>query len=59
MFKYALDKLLSTIANKLGDVSKTGKAIKDKEPPSIISKHAKDEGLNDFSDILKLATEAE
>jgi len=57
MFKYALDKLLSTIADKLGDASKTGKAVKDKESLPIIAQRAKEEGLNDFFDILRLATE--
>ncbi|MBT3923931.1 MAG: CBS domain-containing protein [Nitrospina sp.] len=58
-FKYAVDKLLSSIADKLGDSSKTGKAIKDKEPLPTISQYAIDEGLNDFSYILRLATETE
>ncbi len=57
MFKYALEKLLSTLADELGDASKTGKAIKDKEPLPTIAQRAKEEGLNDFFDILRLATE--
>jgi signal-transduction protein with cAMP-binding, CBS, and nucleotidyltransferase domain len=57
-FKNALDKLLSTIADKLGDASKTGKAIKAKEPLPIIAQFATEEGLNDLSCILRLATEA-
>ena len=37
MFKYALDKLLSGMSDKLGSSSKTGKAIKEGEPLSIIA----------------------
>ncbi len=58
-FKYALDKLLSGMADKLGNSSKTERAIRDKEPLAIIAQQPKEEGLNDFFDILKLATEAE
>ena len=57
-FRNALDKLLSTIADKLGDASKTGKAIKAKEPLPTIAQFATEEGLNDLSCILRLATEA-
>jgi len=55
MFKYALDKLLSGMADKLGDKSKTEKAIRNKEPLAIIAQQAKEEGLNDFFDILNIA----
>jgi len=47
------------MADKLGDESKTTKAIRDKEALSLIMLHAIGEGLNDFADILKLFTEKE
>ena len=58
-FNYALDKLLSGMADKLGDSSKTERAIRDKEPLTIIAQRAKEEGLNDFFEILKLSTDIE
>ena len=54
-FKYALDKLLSGMADKLGDSSKTERAIRNKEPLAQFAQQAKEEGLNDFLDILKLS----
>mgnify|MGYP001989995864 CR=1 FL=1 len=56
MFNYAMEKLLDGMANKLGDESETGKAIKNEEPLLTITQHAIDEGLKDFADILKLST---
>ncbi len=57
-FKYALDKLLSGMADKLGDSSKTERAIRNKEPLAQIAQQAKEEGLNDFFDILKVSIDA-
>lgn len=57
MFKQAFDKLLFCMSDKLGDRSKTGKAIKEKQPLSIIIKVAKEEGLNDFAEIMKLSND--
>ena len=56
MFKYALDKLLSGMSDKLGSSSKTEKAIKEGEPISIIAQYAIDEGLNELAESLKLST---
>ena len=53
-----LDKLLSGMADKLGDSSKTERAIRNKEPLAQIAQQAKEEGLNDFFDILKLSIDA-
>ncbi|MFT4579439.1 MAG: signal-transduction protein with cAMP-binding, CBS, and nucleotidyltransferase domain [Nitrospinales bacterium] len=58
MFNYAMDKLLDRMATKLGDATKTGKAIKDSEPLINIIQYAHEDGLNDFVDILKLAIKA-
>ncbi len=44
---------------KLGDGSKTGKAIRDSETLQTIVEYAGEEGLSDLVDILKLSTEAE
>jgi len=55
----ALDQLLHSMADKLGDESQTAKAIRDKEALSLIMQHAIDEGLNDLADILKLFTKKE
>jgi len=57
MFYYAIDKLLNGMGQKLGSSSKTGKAIKNKEPLLVTIQYAKEEGLNSFAHILKLATE--
>ena len=57
-FKFALDKLLSGMADKLGDSSKTERAIRNKEPLAQIAQQAKEEGLNGFFDILKLSIDA-
>ena len=54
MSAYALEKLLRGMAEKLGDESKTTKAIRDKEARSVIIECATGEGLNDFADILNL-----
>ncbi len=59
MFQYAIKKLLDGMAAKLGDASKTGKAIRDSETLQNIVQYASEEGLSDLVDILKLSTEAE
>ena len=46
------------MADKLGDSSKTERAIRNKEPLAQIAQQAKEEGLNDFFDILKLSIDA-
>jgi len=56
MFNYAMKKLLDGMVDKLGDASKTGRAIKNEELLPTIAQYAMDEGLNDFADILKLST---
>lgn len=56
---YALDKLLHGMADKLGDESKTARAIRDKEATPSIIQYAVGEGLNDFADILKLFSKEE
>ncbi len=53
-----MDKLLSGMADKLGDSSKTERAIRNKEPLAQIAQQAKEEGLNGFFDILKLSIDA-
>lgn len=55
-FEYALNKLLSAMAEKLGDTSQTGKAITNKSSLSKITQYATAEGLKDFAEILKLST---
>ena len=51
---HALDELIRSMAEKLGDESKTTKAIRGKEARSVIIECATEEGLNDFADILNL-----
>jgi len=51
---YALEKLLHGMADKLGDESKTARAIQDKETVSSVLQYATGEGLNDFAEILNL-----
>ena len=54
-FKYALDKLLNGMSQKLGETSRIGMAIWNKEPLPVIIQYAEEEGLKDFADILRLA----
>jgi signal-transduction protein with cAMP-binding, CBS, and nucleotidyltransferase domain len=56
---YALDKLLKGMADKLGDESKTTRAIRDNGEVALILERAMDEGLQDFADALKIFTEIE
>ena len=46
------------MVEKVGNSSKTGKAIRDKKPYPFIAQCALDEGLNDFAEVLSLPANA-
>ncbi len=54
-FGQAIDKLLEGMSEKLGNSSKLGQAIINKEPLPVIAQYAEEEGLQEFVSILKLA----
>ncbi len=56
-FNHAFEKLLEGMSKKLGDSSKLGRAIINKDPLHEIAQYAEEEGLQEFASILRLARE--